>query len=399
MNKLYGVKRLGNTAAGILSLPLKAHNFIVKLFYKERRARPVKKILLMKMWGIGNLTILLPILKKIKERYEGALIYFFTLDSNEGLLEGSPHISRIFYFPLSADFFVLARNVVKYISFFRRARFDLMLNFEQCNRFSIIFSYLAGARRRIGFEIAGCGYNHLYTDTIKNDPALHVSRNFCNLAEKAGVYTGRYEYAPPETDPRSIESVNEKLSRSALENKKMAVLHVGSGENFTGKRWSGVNFARLADELTERYGLAIVYTGTEKEKTLIKDTISKMKYKAHDFCGRFTLKELVELLRRCDLFISNDTGPLHIAVSLGINTVGLYGPMNPHQYCSLNKNSVSLYKSIGCNPCLTDANNKTSLCRHSKCLDMITVEEVLDNISKKFFKQEEMPLVAGKWTA
>jgi len=387
---------MGNTLAGLFSLPLRAHHAISGQLDGKHEGQPVKNILLMKMWGIGNITILLPILKKIKERHRDARIYFFTLDSNKGLLEGSPFISQVFYFPLTSNFFDLAFNVFKYLSIFKKSGIDLLLNFEQCNRFSIIFSYLTGAGRRIGFEIAKCSYNSLYTDTIKNDPALHVSRNFVNLAEKAGIAIGGYGYIPPSTDPHSKENVKRILTGFELEGKKIVALHVGSGENFTGKRWKNTNFARLADKLIERYGVSIVYTGTEKEKGLIKNTISKMKYKAFDFCGYFSLKELVEFLRHCHLFISNDTGPLHIAVSLGINTVGLYGPMNPHQYCSLNKNSVSLYKSIGCNPCLTDSNNKTSLCRNPKCLDGITAEEVLENISDKFFRYEEMPVEFAK---
>ena len=180
-----------------------------------------------------------------------------------------------------------------------------------------------------------------------------------------------------------------KIDVDGIENKIIVVLPIGSGENFKGKRWKDTNFARLADKLIEKHNLNIVYTGVQKERKLIENTILKMKHKALNLCGQFTLPELVEFLRCCYLFISNDTGPLHIAISLGINTVGLYGPMSPRQYGSLNHNSLSFYKPVGCNPCLTDLNYKTSLCKKSRCLEQITVQEVLEKISEKFFNQNK----------
>ncbi|MBL7071039.1 MAG: glycosyltransferase family 9 protein [Candidatus Omnitrophica bacterium] len=395
MNKLYNVKYTGNAAANLLSVPLQVHRRATKRFRRIPRAHPVKKILAMKMWGIGNLTILLPILKRIREQYAEADIYFLTLDSNKGLLESSLPGVKILYVKLTTNVFRIAMDFFKYIVIFSRLKLDLLLNFEQCNRLSIIFSYMMGAKRRVGFEIAKCGYNSLYTDTVKNDPGLHVSRNFTRLARRAGIDINGYRYMAPEPEQHSRENAKNILRRFGLEDKTIVALHAGSGENFTGKRWKNSNFACLADGLIERYGVTIVYTGTEKEDELIENTRAKMKYKAHNLCGYFTLQELTVFLQRCHLFISNDTGPLHIAISLGINTVGLYGPMDPGQYGSLNDRSLSFYKPMECSPCLTDLNNKTSLCERSECLDNITYEEVMEKVSDKFFKHEEAAVVSS----
>jgi ADP-heptose:LPS heptosyltransferase len=394
MSKFYYIKIIGDIISNMLALPMLLHLYVYKNLHKKIITLPVKKILFIKMWGIGNIVLLLPILKKVRERYSDSKIYFLTLESNKGFLENSPYLTDVFYF--TTNLFKIPIDFLKYVLIVKKLKIDLLLNFEQCNRFSIIFSYLTASESRIGFEIKRCYYNSLYTKTIKNNPELHVSENFTELARRAEIDIHRYKYASPYIDDVSKEKVKKILKEFDLEDKRMVVLHAGCGENFKGKRWKKDNFTMLADKLVETYSIAVVFTGTENEKKLIESIISNMRYKALNLCGKFTLKELAEFLRYCYLFISNDTGPLHIAISLGINTVGLYGPMNPLQYGSLNNNSLSFYKPIGCNPCLTDLNNKTSFCKKSRCLDQITHEEVMKKISTRFFYHEEYLIATCK---
>ncbi|MFC1620738.1 glycosyltransferase family 9 protein [Candidatus Omnitrophota bacterium] len=376
MAKIHHVKHIGNLIAGIFS-------FFIKSPSQKNKISSIKKILIIKIWGVGNIVLLIPILKKIREQHKNSEIYFLTLDSNKGLLENTPYITKVIYLRFTTNIFRICYDFFRSLSCIRKLNIDLLLNFEQCNRISAIFSSLTKAKTSIGFELPG--YVSLYTNTVKNNPCLHVSKNFVNLANAGGISIDKYEYIPFATKASSKKNVEEILKERSINNTTIVALHIGSGLNFTGKRWNNINFARLADELIQRYSVAIAYTGTENERKLIEDTLSIMKHKASNLCGKFTLDELVEFLSRCHIFISNDTGPLHIAISLRINTVGLYGPMNPAQYGSLNKNSLSFYKPTGCSPCLTDLNNKTSFCNDRKCLDSITPEEILKEISDRFF--------------
>ncbi|MDD4939174.1 MAG: glycosyltransferase family 9 protein [Candidatus Omnitrophica bacterium] len=385
MQTLYLLKCAGNIIGDAFSYAMRLHQAIGRM-RGEDDDLPVKNILLIKFWGIGNLVLLFPVIKRIKEHYSGCKIYLLTLDSNRGLPEGSPYLSGIMYFKFSKNILVIAADFIKHLARIRRSKIDLLLNFEQCNRLSIIFSYLTLAKKRLGFEISKCAYNCLYTKTVKNDPGLHVSLNFMNLVREARVKIEKYGYSPPFVNAAVKERVKEVRLQLGLEGKRIAALHAGSGENFKGKRWDHINFSRLADRLIERHKVSVVFTGTKKECPLIKDAIAKMKHGAVNLCGRLDLQELTEFLGNCYVFISNDTGPLHIAISLGINTAGIYGPMNPAQYGSLNKNSLSFYKPLKCSPCLTDLNGKTSFCARPKCLEGITVDEVLQGISDEFFK-------------
>jgi ADP-heptose:LPS heptosyltransferase len=88
------------------------------------------------------------------------------------------------------------------------------------------------------------------------------------------------------------------------------------------------------------------------------------------------LKTLAALLDRAEIVISNDTGPVHIASSLGKPVLGLYGPNTPALYGPLSPGSRSFYKDLPCSPCITNLNYKTSFCRLPVCIQNITVDEV-----------------------
>ncbi|MBN1871233.1 MAG: glycosyltransferase family 9 protein [Candidatus Omnitrophica bacterium] len=388
MNRFDQTKNIGNFFAGLLSVPLRIHKAIFASQKIDLSPSGVKRILLIKFWGIGNITTLLPVIKEISLRYSDSEVYFLTLDSNKGLLDNSPYVSKVLYLPLTTHIGKIAVETLRHLFIIRRLNIDLLINFEQCNKMSVIFCYLTGSRGRVGFSLPSRNYNSLYTASIYNDPTLHVSRNFINLARVAGVAIDKYIYVPPYIEKESMEKAENVVSRYSLGNKRFAVFHIGSGENFIGKRWHHYNFSRLADYLIYRFDINVVYTGKGKERGIIESALSAMRLKALNFCDYFTIQEFIAFVKKSYLFVGNDSGPLHIAAAMGVNTVGIYGPMNPVQYGSLAENSLSLYKPIGCNPCLTDLNNKTSLCSRSRCLDMITAEEIIEKVSEKFFKDD-----------
>ena len=98
--------------------------------------------------------------------------------------------------------------------------------------------------------------------------------------------------------------------------------------------------------------------------------------RVRDLTGRLDLKELAALLDRVELVLSNDTGPVHLASSLGTPVLGFYGPNTPKLYGPLSPGSHSFYKELACSPCITNMNYKTSFCRLPVCILNITVEEV-----------------------
>ncbi len=357
---------------------------LVSFFYRLKTQRQDLKragsILLIKLWGLGNMVLLAPIAEGFKARYDGAEIYLLTLGLNRQIAGNLPFFKKVYYVRPSVSVFNLAAEFLRHLVSFRKMRVGLLVNFEILNRASALFGLFSGAGRRFGFKIDGSSANHFYTGIVNVDANTHTSRNYCSLAASAGVLIENYRYFNP------LKAMPAGLLKNYKTHSHIVAMHIGSGANFTGKRWKNANFAKLADMLISEHNCKVIFTGTGAEAGLIEDTINKMKYRqADNFCDRFSIAEFCQFLSGCRLFVSNDTGPLHLAAAAGVNTAAFYGPTSPLNYRNLNANSACFYKPTKCSPCLTHLNGKTSLCRSPVCLDRITPEEAFFELSKRFF--------------
>ena len=343
----------------------------------------VRKILCLKLWGLGNLAVIYPLLYKIKEKFHNASITFVTFDANAGFLEKNKAIENIVYFNFTVNPFSILKQFVDLVVRFRRLRPDVLINFETFNNAGALFSYLTGARTRIGFDDRYQGM--FYTHPVKNDSAKHISEVFSDLLKPLGIDT-RYEYfdfSRQEEENRKIRSL---LARS--EKNRFICVHPGTSVNFTGKRCREDLLSALVELLIERHDLTVFFTGTQREKEFIERIIGGIlnKKKVMNLAGALNLWEFMELLKQSRLLIAGDTGPVHLAASLGVNAAVLYGPTSPRRYGPLNENSVAFYKNIDCSPCVgVGALNRR--CRFDfRCLDFAS-EEIFEKISERFFSE------------
>jgi heptosyltransferase-2 len=155
------------------------------------------------------------------------------------------------------------------------------------------------------------------------------------------------------------------------------VLHPGSGDHFPGRRWPPERFGELAARLVEGHGARIVLTGNSAERALVRRVRADGPPGSLDLSGRLDTGELLALLARADLVVTNDTGPVHLADALGTAAVALYGPNTPHRYGPRGPLSIALYADLPCSPCLDDRTMKRSACRNHVCMQALSVTDVL----------------------
>jgi len=98
----------------------------------------------------------------------------------------------------------------------------------------------------------------------------------------------------------------------------------------------------------------------------------------------FDLGKTVYLIEKCNMFIGNDGGPMHIGAAQGVKTIGLFGPETPVIFGPFNKGNISLFKGIECSPCIKIYEGKYMKCKYeeNKCLKLISVEEVLRAVER-----------------
>ncbi|MCE9635952.1 MAG: glycosyltransferase family 9 protein [Planctomycetes bacterium] len=342
-----------------------------------------RTILCIKFWGLGNIVLLLPVLRRLRERHPGARILFVTLRRNEELLGACPSIDRAIY----VDDRGAARLVATYLlAVFRALREspDVAIDFEQFARSSVILAVLARSKQVVGLSTSERGRSALYHKIVRYDDRQHMGQTFLDLARAAGVADCAYRPEPFDPGDAARRAADSLLATGGGSG-PLVVLHPGSGDNFQGRRWPARSFAQLADRLIRGSGARIVVTGSPGEAALVGEVIGFMEEKgrAIDASGRLSVLGLAALLARSAALVTNDTAPVHIGSALGTAVFALFGPNTPVLYGPLSAGSHAFYRGLPCSPCLTNMNYKTSHCRMPVCISEITVAEVHQRVATR----------------
>lgn len=366
-------KVLDRLLGGMALLALRPLKALEDALSGDAALRAVREIVAVKFWGIGNAALLLPVLHALKARHPGARLTVVTLRGNEPLFEGvADRTLSVRMAPVHGTLLDLLRVAAA----LRTRRIDLALDFEQYVRTSQALLFLAGARQVIAFDTEGQRRTGLADIRVPYDDTQHTGQSYLDLARAAGVKERAYRPGGLAVDPAARERVAGWCRLRGVPPHPLVVLHPGSGDNFPGRRWPTRRFGLVARRLHDE-GAAIAVTGGRGEAALAREVAEAAERPVWDLAGRLDLKELVALLARASVLVSNDSGPVHVASALGVPVLGLFGPNSPALYGPLSAGSVSFYDAPPCSPCITNFNYKTSRCRNPVCIAAIEVEEVL----------------------
>jgi len=346
-----------------------------------------RRVLAIKLYGLGNIAMLLPVLAALRHEHPDVELDFLSLEENRSLLERSGLVDRVLSVK-ARSYAGLVVDLVRVFLSIRRRRYDLVLDFEQFIKLSTVITYLSGARHRFGFNTDGQGRGGLYTTRVVYRDGDHMSEVFMRLLQPLGV-EGSTAPARLRIDTDEFAAVERLLAASGVnpDGRPLVAVHVGSGPNFYKlalKRWPPENFGKLCDLLIERHGAAIVYTGRgEEEAALVREAIAVMKHDAINACDRLSIGELLALLDRSDVAVTNDTSVMHLAGLVESPVAAFFGPTDPMQYGPRNPHDVVLYRDLFCSPCLTNYNLKISYCTNPVCIRSIGVEEASERIDQQ----------------
>lgn len=369
-------RTIGALANGLLAISSR----VGRIVRPVREVDDVRTILLVKLWGMGNLVLLYPVFTRIREAYPNARIVLLTLECNRSLGERHPGIDEVL--PLRIDSWRgVAFGFPGLVRRLRRQRPDLVLDFEQFCHLSGILAQLSGGAQRIGFGLPGTSRGGAYHVRVGYREDRHMGEVFTDIARAAGVRPFAYRLEPvPVTDEE--ERAAEARVGAADEDVERVLIHAGSGDNFPGRRWPAESYAEVAARLLDRDPrVRILLSGVASEVGLVESIRAELpRDRTVDLAGATTLGELAAILGRCRLVLSNDTGPVHLAGAMGVPVFGFYGPNTPVLYGPLGARAHAFYLALPCSPCITNANGKTSSCRMPVCMRQITVDDVLARI-------------------
>jgi len=171
-------------------------------------------------------------------------------------------------------------------------------------------------------------------------------------------------------------------SASDIKNKGNKLLGINPGASYgSSKRWYPKEFANVAIALSKDYDIIILGGESEEEiasdveKYLIKEGVSNYK----NLANKTSITELINQIKGLNLFITGDSGPMHLSAAFNIPTISIFGPTNHHETSQwMNKMSIIVKKNLECQPCM----KRTCPLKHHKCMKLIESSEVLEAINR-----------------
>lgn len=331
----------------------------------------MNRILIVNVNWLGDVLFSTPAIRAVRKRYPEAYIACMVVPRCREILELNPHLDELIIYDEKKEYKGLGGKL-RLIAALKARRFDTVFLFHRSLTRTLMVA-LSGIKERVGIYNPKRGF--LLTKKVEpQEPGTHKVEQFLNIVKAKDVpASGRGMEL-------FISRQDEAFARDYLrlqdieEGKPVIVLNPGG--NWDLKRWPAVNFARLGDKLAELLGAQILITGAEKDMELGNAIAGIMKHKPSLACGRTTLKQLAAVLKRADLVISNDSGPMHVAVSQGAKTIALFGPTDPRATGPYGGSKyVVIQKASGKSGCKIPCYNLS--CEDNACMKAITVEDVI----------------------
>lgn len=332
-----------------------------------------KKILIFNINWIGDCLFSTATIRNIRYNYPGSFISCIIPSSCYPVLKGNPHLNEIIIF----DERDRHRGLIAKLDFIwmlRNKKFDIVFLLHRSWTRALI-CFLSGIPKRIGYDTKKRGIFLTKRVRPPDQTKLHRIDYYLGVIEGFGLKVeDRYpDFFISEEDSLSVENF---LKKHSLTEKDFLVV-LNPGGNWIPKRWPVQNWARLADMLIQEMRAKVIIAGSLKDGRLARQIKDLMKEKPIIASGTFNLKELAALCRESSLFITADTGPLHIANAAGAKQIiALFGPTDPGLTGPFPlKNITIMNKNVGCKiPCYVVN------CPDNRCMQAITADEVMEEV-------------------
>jgi heptosyltransferase I len=340
------------------------------------RSAEFSRILLIKPSALGDVVHTVPVLVKLRARYPRARIDWLITPENAEIVRYHPALSNVVLFA-RRDFSKGGRRWRALLSFFdllkqiRRAKYDLVIDMHGQVR-SAFFSLISGARVRIGFDRP---IKRTLTKSAEHDLKNVPSHGWRGAREGSWIaYTHRiliptldvhaidrylwvgemlgFNDNPPDLtihlSPETVRNVERLLKEKGVDVSQPLIVLV-PGTIWETKHWTIEGFAGVARHFL-RDGFAVALAGTKRDQSRCRQ-IAAAAPGACDLSGKTTPADLAALIRRAEVAVTNDSGSMHVAASLGRPMVSVFGPTNPVHIGPYERPESVVRVDLPCSPC------------------------------------------------
>lgn len=351
---------------------------------KSKKPKLLKNILIIQLWGIGETILVLPTIRALRNKYKKSKITVLTTKRNYDVFYNNKDVNNVI---------ALNLNPISVLNFIikNKDKYDLTIDMEEYLNVSAIISFFVGKYR--------IGYSHnvrsrAYNEKVRYNDKQHSMQTFLDLAKKINADFETDKLIKLNCPSKDKKIINDFLKNKKIKNSDFLIgIAPGAAESAKARMWPWKNYSSLIDYLLKNKKNKIVLIGNKEENKLIKKVQDSVEEKSRviNTAGLFNLSTLFYLIEKCNLFIANDSGPMHIAAAQGIKTIGLFGPNLPVRFGPYGKGNIGIYKGYNCkfSPCINVHKGQVPDCLfpknsedYQKCMKNIKVGDVIGAVTK-----------------
>jgi heptosyltransferase II len=351
---------------------------------KRMAVEKPRRILIRGTNWVGDAVMSIPAMREIRRIFPEARISLLVKPWVRDVYSTAEYLDEILNYDKSGAH-AGWHGILRLASDLRARHFDMAILLQNAFEAAWIV-WLARIPVRIGY--ARSGRSFLLTHACKIDPGLRDLHQVCyylGLLSSSGLRPPQFWNNPGSVHLPSIGTTDADRTSAKLLLRENGIregdilVGLNPGASYGGaKRWLPERFAAVADGLADRYRARIIVIGSESDRLAAAETASKMKHTSVVLAGRTTLGQLMGLLEEFHLFITNDSGPMHLAAALGVPQLAIFGSTSATATGPLHPQSKVIQKPVECNPCFL-----RECPIDFRCMKRITVEDVLAEAEAK----------------
>lgn len=345
-----------------------------------------KNILVHSMVNLGDVLLSTSAIALLRKIYPEANITMMARPAVAQVIRNNPVIDDVIIYDYKAKKSSL-KSTFGMIRELRKRKFDCCISFDRKLRPALL-TWLAGIPVRVGpekvFDDKPNFVTKLYTNvipithdlvkTLQAETYQEIIRGFTNTTGSAVPVMASITPAQEQKAESLLQSLPTSWEGQPL-SYRIALCVKGT---FALKDWPRERFAQLIDQLAVQYQAAFFVIGAPEDKEYAEQVISLTSVPVANFCGETNLPEVAAVLKKADLFITVDTGATHIAATVGIPIVVMYGCTSPKRWQPISKQVTVLWSQEACCPCSIGVED----CPEHRCMKAIQVEMVLAAVQK-----------------
>jgi heptosyltransferase II len=341
--------------------------------------KKLDKILVIRLSSLGDIILTTPVLESLKKRFPQSQIYFLTKTRYRDLLVNDPRLSGLIEFDPQGRHKGLG-GFKRMLDELKPYQFDLLIDLH-ANLRSFFIRHLSNSKIKIKYKKRWFPrWLMIHLKFFKTKPRQTVD-SYLDVLKKIKVEDR--DRTPVLFLGQDDIEFKEKFLLDSRIKKDDIVIGIHPGARWETKRWDVLKFGQVGQALIQKLGCKIILFGDSVEDKILKDIAGNLPASNGIEAMGLPLGKLASLIQRCDVLITNDSGPMHIAEALQVPVVAIFGPTHPQLgFAPIGQHNIVLSANVECSPCSLHGEGKC----HKKmrlCMDLITADMVVEAVENQ----------------